>query len=55
MSSAEKAAEVQARLREAGISSYTEKSASGLIRVKVGPFDKDEADKVRAKLAKLGL
>jgi DedD protein len=54
MSSAEKAAEVQARLREAGISSYTEKSASGLIRVKVA-FDKDEADKVRAKLAKLGL
>jgi DedD protein len=54
MSSAEKAAEVQARLREAGISSYTEKSASGLIRVKVA-FDKDEAEKVRAKLAKLGL
>jgi DedD protein len=55
MSSADKAAEVQARLRAAGISSFTEKTPSGLIRVKVGPLSKDDADKVHAKLAKLGL
>ena len=55
MSSAEKAAEVQAKLHAAGISSFTEKTPSGLIRVKVGPVSKDEADKVHAKLAKLGL
>ena len=55
MSSQDKAAELQARLSAAGISSYTEKSASGLVRVKVGPLAKDDADKVRAKLGKLGL
>jgi DedD protein len=55
MSSAEKAAEVQAKLQAAGISSFTEKTPSGLIRVKVGPLNKDEADKMHAKLAKLGL
>jgi DedD protein len=55
MSSAEKAAEVQAKLHAAGISSFTEKTPSGLIRVKVGPLSKDEADKMHAKLAKLGL
>jgi len=55
MSSAEKAAEVQAKLHAAGISSFTEKTPSGLIRVKVGPLNKDEADKMHAKLAKLGL
>ena len=54
MSSQEKAAEVQARLRGAGISSHTEKFGE-LIRVKVGPLSKDEADRVRAKLNKLGL
>ena len=58
MSSAEKAAEVQAKLREAGISSYTQKAstASGeLIRVRIGPLSRDEAEKVRAKLGRLGL
>jgi DedD protein len=58
MSSAEKAAEVQARLREAGISSYTQKTTtpSGeLIRVRVGPLSREEAEKVRAKLGRLGM
>jgi len=58
MSSAEKAAEVQAKLREAGISSYTQKTTtpSGeLIRVRVGPLSREEAEKVRAKLGRLGL
>jgi DedD protein len=58
MSSQEKAAEVQARLREAGISSYTQKTTtpSGeLIRVRVGPLSREDAEKVRAKLGKLGM
>jgi DedD protein len=55
MSSEEKAAELQAKLRAAGISSSTEKSGNGLVRVKIGPYTRDEADKARAKLAKLGL
>jgi len=58
MSSAEKAAEVQAKLREAGISSYTQKTTtpSGeLIRVRVGPLNKEDAEKVRAKLSRLGM
>lgn len=54
VSSADKAAELQARLREAGISSFTEKAPGGLIRVKVS-FAKDEAAKVRAQLSRLGL
>jgi DedD protein len=54
MSSQEKAADLQARLRGAGISSHTEKFGD-LIRVKVGPLSKDEAASVRAKLSKLGL
>jgi DedD protein len=55
MSSEEKAAEVQAKLRAAGIGSTTEKSANGLVRVKIGPYTRDEAEKARAKVAKLGL
>ena len=58
MSSAEKAAEVQAKLREAGISSYTQKThtpSGELIRVRVGPLSKEDAEKVRAKLSRLGL
>lgn len=55
MSSQDKAAELQARLSAAGISSYTEKAANGLIRVKIGPLAHDDADRVRAKLGKLGL
>jgi DedD protein len=58
LGSQEKAAELQAKLREAGIHSFTQKLSkpSGeLIRVKVGPFSKEEAEKVRARLGKLGL
>jgi DedD protein len=58
LSSQEKAAEVQARLREAGISSYTQKTTtpSGeLIRVRVGPLSREDAEKVRAKLGRLGM
>ena len=54
LSSQEKAAELQARLRGAGISSHTEK-AGELIKVKVGPLNKEEADKVSAKLGRIGL
>ena len=54
MSSQEKAADLQARLRGAGISSHTEKFGE-LIRVKVGPLSKDDAERVRAKLNKMGL
>lgn len=55
-SSADKAAELQAKMRDAGIASYTEKSASGgLIRVRIGPFSRDEAEKVRAKLGRIGM
>jgi DedD protein len=56
LASQEKVAELQAKLRAAGIHSFTEKlerSSGELIRVKVGPYSKDEADKVRAKLAKI--
>jgi DedD protein len=58
LSSQEKAAEVQARLREAGISSWTQKTttaAGELIRVRVGPLPKEEAEKVRAKLSRIGM
>jgi DedD protein len=58
LSSQEKAAEVQAKLREAGISSYTQKTTTPngeLIRVRVGPLNKDDAEKVRAKLGRLGM
>jgi DedD protein len=58
LSSQEKAAEVQAKLREAGISSYTQKTSTPngeLIRVRVGPLNKEDAEKVRAKLRRLGM
>ena len=54
----EKVSELQDKLRDAGIRSYTQKvpTQSGeRIRVLVGPFSKEEAEKVRAKLGKLGL
>ena len=55
----DKVDELQAKLRDAGINSYTQKvsSAGGQrIRVRVGPFgSRDEAEKTRAKLQKLGL
>lgn len=54
LSSQEKAAELQAKLHGAGINSHTEK-AGELIKVKIGPLSKDEAEKVRAKLGRIGL
>ena len=58
LGSAEKVAELQGKLKAAGIRSFTHKvtTASGeRIQVKVGPFSKEEADKTRAKLDKAGL
>jgi DedD protein len=54
LSSQEKVAELQARLRESGIHSFTQRHGE-LIRVKVGPFSREEAEKVRVQLGKLGL
>ena len=55
----EKVDELQSKLKEAGIKSFTQKvtTASGaLTRIRVGPFpNKEEAEKVRAKLSKIGL
>lgn len=55
----DKVNDLQSKLKEAGIKSYTQKiaTASGeRIRIRVGPFgSKEDADKVRAKLGKLGL
>ena len=55
----EKVDELQRKLGEAGIKSYAQKvsTANGeLTSVRVGPFpNKEEAEKVRAKLGKLGL
>jgi DedD protein len=57
--SQDKVNELQGKLTDAGIKSYTEKvpTASGQrIRVRVGPFsNKGDADGTRAKLEKLGL
>ncbi|SFA70392.1 DedD protein [Collimonas sp. OK607] len=55
----DKVDELQGKLKDAGIHSYTQKvptQAGERIRVRVGPFSsKEEAEKTRAKLAKLGL
>lgn len=55
----EKIDELQGKLKGAGIKSYTEKvaTASGdRTRIRVGPFaSKEEAEKARAKIEKLGL
>ena len=54
----EKASELQAKLRAAGVPSFTQKGtgASGeVFRVRVGPFSKEEGEKIRPKLARLGL
>jgi DedD protein len=55
----EKINELQGKLKEAGIKSYTQKVATesgDRTRIRVGPFsDKEEAAKMRAKLIKLGL
>lgn len=55
-SSAEKVAELRARLSGAGIASYTQKTPSGATRVRVGPFaTRAQADQAHAKLQKIGL
>lgn len=55
----EKVSELQGKLTEAGIKSYTQKVATQggeRIRVRIGPFaSKEEADKVRARLQKMGM
>jgi len=55
----DKVDELQEKLKEAGIKSFTQKvpTAQGeRTRIRVGPFNsKEEAEKVRAKLTKLGL
>jgi DedD protein len=54
----EKVNELQDKLREAGIKSFTHKvpTASGeRIQVRVGPFSREDADKMRARLDKVGL
>lgn len=59
LASQDKVDELQGKLKEAGIHSYTQKvptQAGDRIRIRVGPFSsKEEAEKTRAKLAKLGL
>lgn len=59
LASQDKVNELQGKLKEAGIHSYTQKvptQAGDRIRIRVGPFSsKEEAERTRAKLAKLGL
>ncbi|MGV3743289.1 MAG: SPOR domain-containing protein [Burkholderiaceae bacterium] len=59
LASQQKVNELQNKLKSAGIKSYTSKVATQSgerIRVRIGPFSsKEEAEKVRAKLVKLGL
>jgi DedD protein len=58
LASQEKVNELQGKLKAAGIPHFTQKGSgkSGeLIRVRVGPFSKDEGEAIRAKLSKLGL
>ena len=59
LASQDKVDELQGKLKEAGIRSYTQKvptQAGERIRIRVGPFSsKEEAEKARAKLGKLGL
>ena len=54
----EKVNELQDKLKEAGIKSFTRKvptAAGERIQVRVGPFSKEDADKMRARLDKVGL
>jgi DedD protein len=55
----EKIDELRSKLSSAGISSYTQKvatQAGDRTRIRVGPFaSRDEAEKARAKIVKLGL
>ncbi|QJQ04723.1 hypothetical protein EJG51_001375 [Undibacterium piscinae] len=59
LASQDKVSELQAKLNAGGVKSYTQKVATTSgekIRVRLGPFSsKEEADKARAKLEKLGL
>lgn len=59
LASQDKVDELQGKLNDAGIRSYTQKvktSAGERIRIRVGPFaSKEEAEKARAKLVPLGL
>ena len=59
LASQDKVNELQGKLKEAGIHSYTQKvptQAGDRIRIRVGPFSsKEEAERTRAKLTKLGL
>jgi DedD protein len=59
LASQAKVNQLQGKLKSAGIKSYTQKVATRTgerIRIRVGPFaSKDEADRVRAKIDKLGL
>ncbi len=58
LGTAEKVAELQGKLKDAGIRSFTHKvsTAGGeRIQVKVGPFSREEADRMRARLDKVGM
>jgi DedD protein len=59
LSSQDKVIELQNKLRDAGIKSYAQKvvtESGDRIRIRVGPFaSKEEADKMRARIGKLGL
>ena len=58
LASQDKVNELQSKLKAAGIASFTQKGSgkSGeLIRIRVGPFSKEEGEAIRAKLSKLGL
>ena len=59
LASKEKVDELQSKLKQAGIKSYTQKVATesgDRTRIRVGPFtSKEEAEKVRARIVKLGL
>jgi DedD protein len=55
LASQDKVNELQGKLKAAGIPSFTQKGSGELIRVRVGPFSKEEGAAIRAKLDKLGL
>ena len=54
LQSQDKVNELQGKLKAAGIPSFTQKSGEW-IRIRVGPFSKEEGEQIRAKLDKLGL
>ena len=55
-STAQKAADVRARLGKAGITAYTEKMKTGTIRVRVGPFaSRAQAEQARARVDRIGM